>query len=657
MSNLPHPKYRADIDGLRAVAVLSVVAFHAFPLRFQGGFVGVDVFFVISGFLISTILLGSLEHGGFSFAAFYARRVKRIFPALLTVMVCTLGFGWWVLFASEFRQLGLHLAGGAAFVSNLLLWSESGYFDSAADLKPLLHLWSLAIEEQFYIFWPLLLWLASGRKRGLLLVTLAIAALSFGWNLHLAQRDPTADFYSPATRCWELMLGGLLAYVQAHRPQWNQRWRHAQSVLGLVLMAAALLLIDRASVFPGAWALLPTLAAVCLIAAGPEALVNRTLLASRPMVWFGLISYPLYLWHWPILSYARILTGKDVLREHRMAAVALSILLAWLTYRLIELPLRRAAPRRATAALVALMLLVGTAGALLAWGGQPRNASAALQRIFAATEEWDYPGALLPAPAPGAGYYARGNGAAATMLLGDSHIEQYGPRVTALLRQNGAAYRDAVFMTAGGCAPVPDVLDDAPIHLGCAAMRAQALRELAAPRYTTVVVGACWNCYFIDQAAPAAGADDAYDYYVLADGRRHSFRRQDGRALALARLETLLAGLARSKRVYLLLDNPSGPEYDPGNFLEGGRLDTIRVRTMTPTTPLSPAQQALRLELKALAARAGAAVIDPVEQLCRDGQCLRLQADGTPVYKNINHLRPAYVRGHADYLDQALLAQ
>jgi len=655
MSNLPHPKYRADIDGLRAVAVLSVLAFHAFPLRFQGGFVGVDVFFVISGFLISSILLGSLEHGGFGFAAFYARRVKRIFPALLTVMACVLAFGWCVLFTGEFRQLGLHLAGGAGFVSNLLLWSETGYFDSAADLKPLLHLWSLAIEEQFYIFWPLLLWLASGRKRGLLLVTLAIAALSFGWNLHLAWRDPTADFYSPATRCWELMLGGLLAYLQAHRPDWNQGWRHAQSMLGLALMAAALLLIDRASVFPGAWALLPTLAAACLIAAGPAALVNRTLLASRPMVWFGLISYPLYLWHWPILSYARILNGAEVARSYRIAAVALSILLAWLTLRLIELPLRRAAPRRATAALVALMLAVGAAGALVAWGGQPRNHGAALQRLYAATEEWEYPGALLPLP--DGGYYARGNGVAATMLLGDSHIEQYGPRVTALLRQNGAAYRDAVFMTAGGCAPVPDVLDDAPIHLGCGAMRARALRELAAAHYTTVVVGACWNCYFIDQVAPLAAGAEAYDYYVLADGQRHSFRGQDGRALALARLEAMLADLARSKRVYLLLDNPSGPEYDPRNFFEGGRLSTIRARSLAPTTPFSPAQQALRLELKALAARAGVAVIDPAEQLCHDLQCMRLQADGAPVYKNINHLRPSFVRGHADYLDEALLAR
>ena len=162
--HLLHPKYRRDIDGLRAVAVLAVVAFHAFPNWVKGGFIGVDVFFVISGYLISTIIFESLDKGTFSFSEFYARRIKRIFPALIIVLVACFTFGWFALFPHEYKQLGEHIAAGAGFLSNIVLWKDAGYFDNAADTKPLLHLWSLGIEEQFYIVWPFLLWISWKRK-------------------------------------------------------------------------------------------------------------------------------------------------------------------------------------------------------------------------------------------------------------------------------------------------------------------------------------------------------------------------------------------------------------------------------------------------------------------------------------------------------------
>jgi peptidoglycan/LPS O-acetylase OafA/YrhL len=177
--HLTHPKYRADIDGLRAIAVLSVVCFHAFPVRLKGGFIGVDIFFVISGYLISTIIFDNLERDSFSFVEFYSRRIKRIFPALLLVLIACLAFGWFALLADEYKQLGKHIAAGAGFVSNFVFWNESGYFDNAAETKPLLHLWTLGIEEQFYIIWPLLLWAAWKRKFNLLTITLVIAIISF----------------------------------------------------------------------------------------------------------------------------------------------------------------------------------------------------------------------------------------------------------------------------------------------------------------------------------------------------------------------------------------------------------------------------------------------------------------------------------------------
>ncbi|WP_397599612.1 acyltransferase family protein [Silvanigrella sp.] len=157
---LTHPKYRTDIDGLRGISILTVVAFHASSFWFKGGFIGVDIFFVISGFLISTIIFSSLQQNNFSFIEFYSRRIKRIFPALLLVLIAVYAFGWFALFAHEYKQLGKHIFAGASFVSNFILWNESGYFDDVAWSKPLLHLWSLGIEEQFYIMWPLLVWAA-----------------------------------------------------------------------------------------------------------------------------------------------------------------------------------------------------------------------------------------------------------------------------------------------------------------------------------------------------------------------------------------------------------------------------------------------------------------------------------------------------------------
>ncbi|QNF13917.1 acyltransferase [Aeromonas jandaei] len=216
-SHLSHPKYRPDIDGLRAVAVLSVVAFHAFPAWMKGGFIGVDVFFVISGFLITTIIFENLDRGTFSFTEFYARRIRRIFPALALVLLMCLTIGWFLLLPEELNQLGSHIAAGAGFVSNLVLWGESGYFDNAAESKPLLHLWSLGIEEQFYIFWPFFLWLAWKKKFNLLTLTTLVALASLYFNLKGIKQDATAAFYSPQTRFWELLSGSILAWFVLYK--------------------------------------------------------------------------------------------------------------------------------------------------------------------------------------------------------------------------------------------------------------------------------------------------------------------------------------------------------------------------------------------------------------------------------------------------------
>lgn len=368
--HLRAPKYRPDIDGLRAIAVLAVLAFHAFPSQLRGGFVGVDLFFVISGFLISTIIFECVEDNSFSYVDFYMRRIRRIFPALLVVLATCLAAGWFLLMPEEYQQLGKHVAAGAAFLSNIALWREAGYFDDTTPTKPLLHLWSLGVEEQFYIFWPLLVRFAYRRRLGFPLLLGAIAAASFAVSFVMSTSNPTAAFYSPLSRFWELMIGGTLAWLLLHRPKFVQRGprtSNAQSAAGLLLIGAAILLINENNVFPGWRALLPTAGAFLVISAGPGAWLNRTVLGNRVAVAIGLISYPLYLWHWPLFSFANILYGGLFVPVWMRDALALaSIALAALTYRFIELPIRtKKANVRQIGALCALLAMFGAAGVFL----------------------------------------------------------------------------------------------------------------------------------------------------------------------------------------------------------------------------------------------------------------------------------------------------
>jgi peptidoglycan/LPS O-acetylase OafA/YrhL len=335
--------YRADIDGLRALSILLVVGYHAQLGLVPGGFIGVDIFFVISGFLITRIILGQAEAGTFSPLEFYSRRVRRIFPALILVLAVSYLIGWFVLLPDGFALLGRSTAAGVAFVSNLFQLEQAGYFAPDAAENPLLHLWSLGIEEQFYIFWPLLLLLMLGSKRrGFWMAAVAVA--SFGVSLMIFFGYKELSFYSPISRAWELLAGGIVADRYIERPQPHARqFPHRDNLLasiGLMAIAGAAIGLNTASLFPGAYALLPVLGAV-LIIISPNSAVNRILLSSRPMVLIGLISYPLYLWHWPLLSYLSIMRNGNPNLLEVWAAIMVAIILSWLTFRFVEVPLRR----------------------------------------------------------------------------------------------------------------------------------------------------------------------------------------------------------------------------------------------------------------------------------------------------------------------------
>jgi peptidoglycan/LPS O-acetylase OafA/YrhL len=351
--------YRPDIDGLRALAVLPVVGFHAFPGRVPGGFVGVDIFFVISGFLISTILLKEMERDTYSLRKFYVRRIRRIFPALIVVLIATLTLGSVLLLPSEMEQLTTHVIAGALFAANFSLWNEVGYFDVAAELKPLLHLWSLGVEEQFYIIWPVALAFLFRLGPQLVIAIAIAAAASFLLNIYFVSDDPAIAFYFPLTRFWELLLGAIIA-ASGYVPR-VPAIANAMSFAGVGLIVASIAVINVDLRYPGWWAVMPTMGAVFIIAAGVGSWCNRHLLSNRTAVWFGLISYPLYLWHWPLLAFLRItdpVSTEGGLRLARLAVIVVSIILAWATYRLLEIRVRKSKPPAFVAGLVTTMAAV-----------------------------------------------------------------------------------------------------------------------------------------------------------------------------------------------------------------------------------------------------------------------------------------------------------
>ena len=464
-AQLSHPQYRPDIDGLRAIAVLAVLAYHAFPKVVHGGFVGVDVFFVISGFLISSILFANFEQRRFTYAGFYSRRIRRIFPALAVVLVTVLVAGWILLMPDEYTQLGGYVSAGAGFVSNLLSWHEAGYFNNASDTKPLLHLWSLGVEEQFYILWPLLIGICWRYRFNFLGITLLVAAASFGVNVLTVASHADADFYSPVSRFWELMLGGVLAYTMLHRPEYLPRKGNLLSLLGLAGIVIGICVIRGSDDFPGWWALLPTLGTFLVIAAPPSSWVNRYLLANRMMVGIGLISYPLYLWHVPLLVFARIVNFETPPAWVQMLLLLAAFLLATATYLWVEKPLRFKLRAR-----VSVPVLVSAAGLALVAGlacvaldGVPTRISPPLRPYLTFTHNYDFMGdgrgdicwLNLRQPADGFAPVCVDPPAAGKRLVliwGDSHAARF----YAGFRQVDAGRDRLAQFTRDACAPIID---------------------------------------------------------------------------------------------------------------------------------------------------------------------------------------------------------
>ncbi|NEW95224.1 acyltransferase family protein [Rhodopseudomonas sp. BR0G17] len=648
MPYLPR-EYRPDIDGLRAIAVLGVLIFHAFPALLPGGFTGVDVFFVISGFLISRIIFRELSAGHFTIGYFYTRRIRRIFPALLIILLLCLFAGWFMLLPDEFEQVGKHVLAGASFISNFLNLSEAGYFDAAAEKKPLLHLWSLGVEEQFYIVWPLLLMLVWRFRRLLVPLLVLSFAGSLALSISLSPTHPTAAFYLPVTRVWELSIGGVLAYL-SHSSKWGEfsdaPVNHCIGRLGceaaiaggLMLIVAGMILTDRRDVFPGWRALIPTTGAAIVIAFAPGSRYVVRLLSNPLAVGVGLISYPLYLVHWPILSFIALVSPGRPPTEWILFALFTSFAAAWLIYQCVELNVRRykLSPLilLATMVVTAIMALSAYRGLLVS------RLTTALPAQFGTLEtEFVWPPTGWHNPEQHV-YRTGSPTGRRVVFLGDSNLIQYWPRISTLdLREI-----EVLFIAIPGCPPVRGLTNSGKLE--CPSMF-DILEHWLTPQ-TSLVVGACWHCYLAPQR----------DNIVL-DGKPISTAADVDRGLAA--LESYLSEL-RSRLAHLTLilqiplDRRFTPKLDRNPFTTS---DQLRAAFDAATQPI-PRQDAisdirsLNNQLSSLAKRLEIDAIDPADWIC-SSSCQIIDGNRFVYLPDGSHLTNSYVRRRATFIDELVV--
>jgi peptidoglycan/LPS O-acetylase OafA/YrhL len=634
-------RYRADIDGLRAVAVVPVVLYHFGVRGFGGGFVGVDVFFVISGYLITGLIYAELGGGSFSILRFYERRIRRIFPALFAVIATAMAVGVAVLFPRDLMRFAESAAATTVFGSNFDFWQQAGYFDVGAELKPLLHSWSLAVEEQFYVVFPALLYVIHSRRRAILLgLVVALGVASFAAGLWAVGRAPTAAFYLAPFRTWELMLGAGLALGAFPAPK--TRWLgEAVSLAGLGAIGWAVFSFTVATPFPGANALFPCAGAAALIYAGSgENTWARRLLASPPLVGIGLISYSLYLWHWPIHVFADYVAGGPVGATPTVLLIALSFVLGYLSWRYVERPFRGAAIPRATIFRLAGIAMGATlllSGLLFVLQGLPQRFAPEIRRIFAEADDSEprrHACFNRTAEDVAAGRICTIGDAHALapsfLLWGDSHADAILPAVEAAARRAG---RKGLFVAHGRCPPILALsLTDEPTGR-CAALNQAALDLLRRDRIGEVILDARWPYY--DQGTGFGPDASEARHLIDLDARgSHDADQHAGFARVLERTVRLL--IAAHIKVVLVTTVPE-PGFDVPQVLARDALHGLAAdRRLTRAQYLARNGTVLR-DFADLARRYGVTLVDPAAALCASGRCA-LAADGRPLYIDHHHL-------------------
>lgn len=623
---------RRDIDGLRALAVIPVVLFHFGFSTFSGGFVGVDVFFVISGFLITSILFRDISAQGFSFVDFWARRARRIIPALSVVLLVTLALGWLLLTAKDFSELGRTVRYQSLFISNILFMREDGYFQPASDLKPLLHTWSLAVEEQYYIFFPLLMVLLMRHVRHWRWMLFAVLLISFGLNIAYIERKPDVAFFSLPTRAWELLCGAMLAVLPARKHAVRPWLAQSVGAAGLGAVLLAVFTFDRGTVFPGWAALLPVLGATALIWSGGQGSTwAGQLLSARVFVWIGLLSYSLYLWHWPVYVYANAISIDGIQPWEAAGWMLLALGLAWLSWRFVELPFREKrllAGRKPVlvGGLMAMAVLAVTGSVVRSQEGFPqrltgkaleyaqaREWQAGQMKCMLVTKDKKFDKACLLGGNPEV--------PATRLVWGDSHAAALMPAIESGAKREG---RPVWLYSMSAC---PPILSDDP-RQRCKDFNEQTMEQVRRLQIKDVVLASNWSLYVY-------GREDG-DKKVLLNAHDNTAQAEARMALAIeARVAAIRAAGAQ---VWLFKEVPLQRKGAISRLTSLARIGRSADGLGRPLEEHLARQHFLsRLFDSMSAADPGVHVIDPTPLMCADQVC-SIEVNGHSKYKDEDHL-------------------
>ncbi len=631
-------RYRPEIDGLRALAILPVVLFHYGFGAFHGGFVGVDVFFVISGYLITALIHGEMEDGAFSIAKFYDRRIRRIFPALFAMLAVVSVAAAIILFPYDLVRYAKSLLATATFASNFEFWSEAGYFDVAGADKPLLHLWSIAVEEQFYLLFPLVLF-AFRRTSWLLAAVGAIFVASFALGIWGVVHAPTATFYLLPARAWELMLGALLA-LDAIPPLVHRAVAEILAMLGVALIGFAVVVFNADMPFPGPAAFIPCAgAALVIYATGANSTWTGRVLSWRPIVFVGLISYSLYLWHWPVLVLARYAAFRNLTTLETLGLVALSFALAVLSWQFVEKPFRARAFRvsRRTLLAGAVTAMAATAACAIfavSADGFPKRLRPDVRAILA--EENDHEPRIdrcfgLSAQDLRENKLCRiggGKVAPSYLLWGDSHADAILPAVEDVASQRR---RVGLFAGAASCPPLLGVDRlDVP---GCREFNDEALKIALRKNISEVILEARWG----KDAEGSSYGTEPHGRIAFVDDQSTGPPEPNNRAVFARGLERTVKSLVGAgKKVVIVASVPEvGWAVPPV-------LARLRFARNFGTPSIAKAlylqrQRFVLAELAHLKAVYGVTVVYPDRILCPGDTC-KVALNGLPIYRDEHHL-------------------
>lgn len=621
-------QYRLEVDGIRAIAVCAVIFYHAHLLGISGGFIGVDVFFVISGYLITSIISNDVSQGRFSLWNFYVRRALRILPALFVVLFATLPFAYLWLTPLAFKDFAQSLVGVLTFMSNVFFWLKTDYFDSDAALKPLLHTWSLAVEEQFYLVFPLaFVFLTKWGARFVLPVLVLVAILSFVLAVIGAPLWPAANFYLPFSRIWELLAGAVLAiYLGKSGLPEKSPMVEIASLAGLALVIAPLWIIDDTMPFPSYVTLAPILGTVLLIAtAVPQTIVGR-ILSTRLMVGIGLISYSLYLWHMPVFAFSRIRLGQEPTTAVYLGLIMACIGLAFASMKLVETPIRRSTRTSRKPILLGLSFAAVLLGSIGAVGhitqGMPQRFPAALSNQLAEARYarrclWQ--DGRVPSTLPDANC-SYGDGPEVILLVGDSVAASLAPALADAL--DPAAYT-LVQLTHGHCLPLQGLRRDHHGGLSCPQFLSSVIETANRTNPRGIILAGAW---FQVGTPETAGVIDLASDAPL-----------DAQNFAPRLSASFAAFAAELPREAVVIAPYIQPERDMSKEALLFYLNT-QTPLQTLSVPREDVERARRTLLEIFNTN-NLTVFDPGDVFCSDQAC-DLVRDGSLIFSDRTHFSP-----------------